>query len=164
MCNDSPIVLNALALYATDYLWEGESAYYQQNTYTDATFLVTYPGFYSVEVSNYCGGFTQFVEVTEEDCGCYPYVPNAFTPNNDGNNDEFEVYANCLLEDFYLEVYDRYGGRVFISNDQDNKWNGTISGENAQNGVYVWVLRFRALDEKGEMITRQISGDVTLLR
>ena len=80
MCNNNPITLNATATYATDYSWEGESAFYQQNSYTDATFLVTYPGVYSVEISNYCGGFTQFIEVEEEDCGCYPYIPNAFTP------------------------------------------------------------------------------------
>lgn len=164
MCIDNPIILNAQALYATDYLWEGESAYYQQNSYTDTTFLVTYPGFYSVEVSNYCGGFTQFIEVTEEDCGCYPYVPNAFTPNNDGNNDEFEVYSNCLLGNFHLEIYDRYGSRVFISNNQNDKWDGTIRGRNAQNGVYVWVLGFEGLNEKGEMTTHQMSGDVTIIR
>ncbi|MFK7950567.1 MAG: gliding motility-associated C-terminal domain-containing protein, partial [Saprospiraceae bacterium] len=164
MCNNNPIILNAQATYATDYFWEGESAYYQQNSYIDSTFLVTYPGIYSVEITNYCGGFMQYVEVTEEDCGCYPYVPNAFTPNNDGNNDEFDVYANCPLDNFQLEIYDRYGGRVFISNDRNNKWDGTIRGQKAMNGVYVWVLRFAAMNEKGEMENRQMSGDVTVVR
>lgn len=164
MCNNNPITLNAQATYATDYFWEGESAFYQQNPQFDSTFLVTYPGTYSVEITNYCGGFTQYVEVTEEDCGCYPYVPNAFTPNNDGTNDEFEVYSNCPLDNFHLEIYDRYGGRVFISNDRNDKWDGTIRGKMANPGVYVWVLQFTAMNEQGEMENRQMSGDVTVVR
>ena len=164
MCNNNPITLNAQATYATDYFWEGESAYYEQNSQFDSTFLVTYPGIYSVEVSNYCGGFTQYVEVEEEDCGCYPFIPNVFTPNNDGNNDEFQVFANCPLENFHLEIYDRYGGRVFISNDRNNKWDGTIRGKKAHNGVYVYVLRFTAMNETGKMENRQMSGDVTIVR
>lgn len=164
MCNNNPITLNAQATYATDYFWEGESAFYQQNSQFDSTFLVTYPGIYSVEITNYCGGFTQYVEVTEEDCGCYPYVPNAFTPNNDGNNDEFDVYANCPLDNFHLEIYDRYGGRIFISKDRNDKWDGTIRGKMANPGVYVWVLQFTAMNEQGKMENRQMSGDVTVVR
>jgi gliding motility-associated-like protein len=164
LCEGNPIILNAAAENATDYIWEGESAFYGQNLPFDSTFIVTYAGTYSVNIANYCGGFTQFIEVTEEDCGCYPYVPNVFTPNNDGRNDEFQVYANCILQDFELNIYDRYGGRVFISNDMNTKWDGTARGQNANNGVYVWTLTFRALNASGESETRTISGDVTVIR
>ena len=84
--------------------------------------------------------------------------------NNDGNNDEFEVYSNCELQNFHLEVYDRFGGRVFISKDINEKWDGTIRGKNAMNAVYVWVLRYSALDERGILEERIESGDVTLIR
>lgn len=164
MCQGNPIILNATTPFATDYIWEGESAFYSQNLPHDSTFIVTYPGIYNVNISNYCGGFSQFVEVTEEDCGCYPYIPNAFTPNNDGRNDEFFVYANCLLQDFEINIYDRFGGRVFISNDINDGWDGTINGKNVLNGVYVYVVTFKALNEKGKLESQMLSGDVTILR
>lgn len=164
LCEGSPIILNAAATHATDYIWEGESVFYAQNLPFNSTFIVTYSGTYSVNISNYCGGFTQFIEVTEEDCGCYPYVPNAFTPNNDGNNDEFQVYANCELQDFEINIYDRYGGRVFIGNDRNAKWDGIARGKLANNGVYVWTITFRALNAGGELVEKRMSGDLTLIR
>jgi gliding motility-associated-like protein len=164
LCEGNPILLNAAATNATDYIWEGESAFYAQNLPFDSTFIVTYSGTYSVNISNYCGGFTQYIEVTEEDCGCYPYVPNAFTPNNDGNNDAFQIYANCELQDFEMNIYDRYGGRVFIGNNSNAKWDGTINGKLANNAVYVWTITFRALNAGGEVVEKRMSGDLTLIK
>jgi gliding motility-associated-like protein len=164
LCEGNPILLNAAATNATDYIWEGESAFYAQNLPFDSTFIVTYSGTYSVNISNYCGGFTQYIEVTEEDCGCYPYVPNAFTPNNDGNNDAFQIYANCELQDFEMNIYDRYGGRVFIGNNSNAKWDGTINGKLANNAVYVWTITFRALNAGGELVEKRMSGDLTLIK
>ena len=68
-------------------------------------------------MNNRCTGLTQFVEVTEEDCGCYPFVPNVFTPNNDGRNDAFQIYSNCTIQDYELTIYDRWGNLVFQSTD-----------------------------------------------
>ncbi|NJN77014.1 MAG: T9SS type B sorting domain-containing protein [Saprospiraceae bacterium] len=164
MCEGNPITLNATTEFATDYIWQGESAFYAQNLPHDSTFIVTYPGFYNVNIANYCGSFTQFIEVAEEDCGCYPYIPNAFTPNNDGRNDDFQIYANCILQDFEMNIYDRYGGRVFISNNIDDKWDGTTRGQKVHNGVYVWTITFRAENAKGEIESRTMSGDVTVIR
>lgn len=164
ICNKTVITVTAYAPYATDYLWEGESAFYQQNDANNTDFVITYPGTYSITASNRCAGITQFLEVEEEDCGCYPFVPNGFTPNGDGQNDVFKVFTNCLIQDFEMSVYDRWGNQVYFSKDVDAGWDGTFNGQELQTGVYVWQMRFAALDERGVLTTQVLSGDVTLVK
>ncbi|MFK7950211.1 MAG: gliding motility-associated C-terminal domain-containing protein [Saprospiraceae bacterium] len=164
ICKNNVITLSAFSPHATDYLWQGESAFYEQNDITDTIFTVTYPGTYELNVSNRCAGLTQFVEIFEEDCGCYPFVPNVFTPNNDGRNDVFEIYSNCVIQDFELSIYDRWGNRVFMTTDLNQGWDGTIRGEEAAQGVYVWQMIFTTMDESGVMVNQIDAGDVTLIR
>jgi gliding motility-associated-like protein len=164
VCQNNRITLNAYTEHATDYEWVGESAYYGQNMPQDSTFIITYSGTYSVTVSNRCSGFTQYIEVEQEDCGCYPYVPNGFSPNADGTNDEFQVYANCTMQDFQMNIFDRQGNQVFITSDVSEGWDGTFRGQEMGIGVFVWQVQFKALNAKGELETQVMSGDVTVLR
>ena len=68
------------------------------------------------------------------------YVPNAFTPNGDGVNDEYKVYPRGSLKFIDLAIYDRWGEKVFESNDQDKGWDGTFRGQKDEPGIYVYVL------------------------
>ncbi|HMQ47691.1 MAG TPA: gliding motility-associated C-terminal domain-containing protein [Saprospiraceae bacterium] len=72
---------------------------------------------------------------------CPVFVPNAFSPNDDGRNDRFHIYYNCGLLDTQLSVYDRWGGLVFEGDGVQEGWDGTIKGKVAPEGVYVWLLR-----------------------
>lgn len=164
ICKNNVITVAAFSPYATDYLWEGETAFYEQNDPTDTSFLITYPGTYSITASNRCAGITQYLEVEEEDCGCYPFVPNGFTPNNDGRNDVFQVFSNCIIQDFQLSVFDRWGNRVYLSTDVNDGWDGTINGQDAPMGVYVWQMVYTSMDERGIMVTQTTSGDITLVK
>ncbi len=164
ICKNNVITLQAYSPFATDYLWEGEQAFYEQNYPFDTTFLVTYPGIYELTASNRCAGVTQFVEVFEEDCGCYPFVPTGFTPNGDGNNDFFKIFTNCIIQDYEMTVYDRWGNLMFLSTDIDEGWDGTARGQQLSTGVFVWQMRFSALDERGVLTTQIMTGDVTLVK
>ena len=164
ICKNNVISVRAFSPHATDYLWEGESAFYNQNDPFDTVFTITYPGIYSITASNRCAGITQFIEVEEEDCGCYPFVPNGFSPNSDGRNDEFKVFTNCMMTDFELSVYDRWGNRVFTTTDVNQGWDGTINGREATVGVYVWQMKYTAMDERGVITERVDSGDITLVK
>lgn len=89
------------------------------------------------------------------------YVPNAFSPNNDGLNDEFVPHVYC--GDFELtefSVYSRYGQLVYHATQINTGWDGTFENKKADAGVYFWVLKGK--DQFGEKLTE--SGDVTLLR
>lgn len=87
------------------------------------------------------------------------YMPNAFSPNNDGINDYLDVFA-VNLKNFSLKIYNRYGELVFQSNDVQIKWNGMHKGENCAVDNYNFVLD--ATQQNGKKIHQQ--GVVLLVR
>ncbi|MFK7950131.1 MAG: gliding motility-associated C-terminal domain-containing protein [Saprospiraceae bacterium] len=164
ICEDVILVLNAYQPNVETYLWSGESAFYDQNEITDTTFLITYAGTYSVETTNQCGGLTQYIEVTKEDCTCTPFIPNGFTPNEDGRNDNFQVYANCEVQTFRMEIYDRWGSLLFATDNPLNGWDGTSNGREVSSGVYVYRIEYTSADKNGNLTTSVKHGSVTLVR
>jgi gliding motility-associated-like protein len=90
---------------------------------------------------------------------CNPYIPNAFSPNGDGRNDLFQVYNTCPIEGFQIEIYNRWGGLVYQSDDIQSGWDGRQNGQAAAAGVYVYAV---TIQENGEEKT--ISGEVLLVR
>ena len=65
------------------------------------------------------------------------YIPNAFTPNNDGLNDYFGVVGNGI-EKYTLKVFNQWGELLFESHDIHKKWDGTYQNSTVQPGVYVY--------------------------
>jgi len=92
------------------------------------------------------------------------YVPNAFTPNNDGTNDEFLCFG-LNIKDFRLEIYNRWGELVFESNDISRGWNGRLLNkqdqEISQMDVYAFVVY---VTDTFENPRRRIDGTVTLVK
>lgn len=91
------------------------------------------------------------------------FLPNAFTPNFDGNNDEFRgngVMAGAT--EFSLGIWNRYGELIFESNDPFEAWNGqkNNSGKMSPNGVYVVVVSY--FNPRGEKIV--LNGFATLIQ
>ena len=94
------------------------------------------------------------------DCLAYD-IPDAFTPNGDGKNDEFYVITQDAPKVFDLVIFNRYGSKIFESANVGNRWNGTIGGSaEAPAGTYVYVLR--AVSSVGAVIKRE--GTVVLIR
>ncbi len=91
------------------------------------------------------------------------FVPNSFTPNGDGINDEFKAVGHHVA-DFHLLVYDRWGSLVFETSNMDSGWDGTVSGRNAASDAYAWIIRYRGLTDPIGSDQRVKKGTVTLLR
>ena len=72
---------------------------------------------------------------------CRVYVPNAFSPNNDGINDEFRPLpgSDCTITDYEINVFDRNGSLVFQTTDSNLGWDGDFRGEPAPSTVYYYV-------------------------
>jgi len=103
-------------------------------------------------------------------------VPNVFSPNGDGVNDEFRVVYRSLAE-FHCWVYNRWGKLVYQWDDPAKGWDGMIGGRPAAAGAYYYVIRARgtdaAADVKYHKVTKrrpadqgvyQMSGDINLVR
>jgi gliding motility-associated-like protein len=94
------------------------------------------------------------------------YVPNAFSPNGDGLNDEFSLIGRNVDPGFFsMRIYDRWGKLVFTSNDINITWNGKVMGSNiiAPVGVYIWIIEYSELYSNNNYFYNK-TGTVTLIK
>lgn len=88
------------------------------------------------------------------------YIPNAFTPGNtDGINSMFGAFGN-YIDDFHMVIFDRWGMKVFESQDMEERWDGTLRGKIIKQDVYVYKITY--FDHHG--IEQEVHGHVTLIR
>jgi gliding motility-associated-like protein len=87
------------------------------------------------------------------------YIPNSFTPNNDGLNDVLKVYSN-VIRSLRFSVYNQWGEKVFESTNQALAWDGSHKGQPQPSGVYIYVCDI--LLTNGERVQRK--GSVNLVR
>jgi gliding motility-associated-like protein len=123
-------------------------------------------GTYSVILSavdgNGCPRFAES-EVVVKDCpaeseACV-FIPSAFSPNNDGSNETFCVYGKCI-EAMRIQIFDRWGEKVFESDDMNKCWDGGYRGELMNTAVFFYYLEAQLMS--GQKIIKK--GDVSLIR
>ncbi len=121
---------------------------------------------YSITVFNESGCLsTDEVTVTVEKKKLV-YVPNAFSPNSDGDNDVFMIYGgNDVLKIKSFQIFNRWGAVVFEQNefqpnDPQYGWDGTYKGQTLNPGVFVYFAEIEFIDGKVEIF----KGDLTLFR
>jgi gliding motility-associated-like protein len=135
------------------------------STLRDPSFFINEVGFYSVRLiatnsfgctdtmmkTNYLGTYKEG----------YVYVPNAFSPNRNGRNDDFKPSVfNVKPDNYVFRIYNRWGQKVFETNDLDASWDGTYNGVLCEQETYVWSVN-------GEYISNDLfalRGTLTLLR
>lgn len=88
------------------------------------------------------------------------FIPNAFTPNGDGLNDEFQLRIDGLSKLVIFEVYNRYGNRVYLQQSPYGKWDGTMNGKPLDVGTYIYRAVFHC--SNGSEIERK--GTIDLVR
>ena len=79
------------------------------------------------------------------------YIPNAFTPNNDGLNDSFQIITNNGDCGYLLTIYDRWGLQIYTSKNLEDSWDGTINGAKVQVDTYVYILKGPLTSKVGEI-------------
>ncbi|MFN3405264.1 MAG: gliding motility-associated C-terminal domain-containing protein [Cytophagaceae bacterium] len=87
------------------------------------------------------------------------YVPNAFTPNGDGNNDKIFVRGRNIEKLLFI-IYNRWGEKVFESNDMNKGWDGTYLGKPVNPDVFVYYLEAYCID--GQEYFKK--GNITVIR
>ncbi len=119
------------------------------NQYTVITPVISPADFYS------------WWTLTGEEQAEYIYVPNAFTPNGDGFNDEFRPSINGYEpENYTIYIFNRWGNQIFESSDLMQGWNGTYEESESPQDVYVWLILYDDLNKQ----QKSLRGIVTLIR
>jgi gliding motility-associated-like protein len=85
--------------------------------------------------------------------GAELYIPNAFTPNADGMNDQLKVFPVGFKSFDYMAIFNRYGQQLFYTKDWRNGWDGTLNGNRQDAGTYVIVARMT--DYNGNVMVRK---------
>ena len=155
ICKGQIVTLNPQTIGT--YIWSNGSKNTQIKVNTE--------GVYSVKVSNICGDFNYSSTVKVKKCDCNIFVPNVFSPNNDGVNDELQVFINCdiPIKVKRFQVFNRWGNLVFTqSNTNDIRWNGQVNGTQMEQGVFVWYMEYE-VEKNGKLETIIDYGNFTII-
>ncbi len=138
------------------YLWNSSPP----QTSNEATNL--YYGWYTVSVTDATGcELKDTLYINSGPCCENIFFPTAFSPNGDGNNDEWKMTTSTGLEIEQFAIFNRYGQKIWTTIDQRRGWDGTQRSKEAEPGVYFYLLRYKCLTN-GEKYTKK--GDFMLVK
>lgn len=161
ICDDETIFLAPEINNLDSILWsDGSDSYafsYNNPYYFGDTILVSATAFG-------CGDVSDSIIIIVEDCNCPFFVPNTFTPNGDEFNNDLRLLHDCLFEEFEFLIYDRWGGLIFESYDPDFTWDGTLNGKFVQDGVYVWVSRYKYAYDAERTDVKTSTGHISVVK
>lgn len=92
---------------------------------------------------------------------CSIDIPTAFTPNDDGLNDNFGPHNALKADNYYFRIYNRWGQLIFESKEWKKRWDGKVNGSLQGTGTFVWMLTYTNRDT-GQKVLKK--GTVTLIR
>jgi gliding motility-associated-like protein len=129
------------------------------NGSTDSLLIITEPGMYGVTIytPHNCVSSDELEVVS---CNTQLFIPNAFSPNNDGHNEIF-LATGVGIKAFRMVVYNRWGQEVFQTNDITQGWNGVIRQQPAAADVYTYKVWYNT-GHSSQSVTK--TGTVTLVR
>jgi gliding motility-associated-like protein len=143
---------------------KGETVKWRHSGAPEREFMAQTEGVYTAEVKSYCVSWIDSFRLNTRDCGYGLFMPNIFSPNGDGLNDEFRpnLKADFLqIESYDLKIYNRWGNLIFKTKDIDQGWNGTLNGTKLPPDVYIWTLTIHhTFFNKKEVLN--LSGDIML--
>ena len=96
-----------------------------------------------------------------ENCPQYE-LPNIFTPNGDDKNDLLQPIKNRYVKSIALTVYNRWGNKVFSTDDPQINWNGKSDGKKLSDGVYFYVCTVNEIYLSG-IKPRNIRGNIHII-
>ena len=154
-CVDIPIILQN-EFEHPEYEWQDGSL--------GNSFLAEEEGTYFLIGENECATIVDSVYVAFENCQDV-FIPNAFSPNNDGYNDFFTIYAeNDVVNIQSFQIFDRWGQQLFeaknvLPNDVSLRWDGRFKGKTLKPQILVWWTKIEFRDGSVKILY----GDVSLL-
>ena len=148
-------------------LWYWDFGDGETSVLTNPEHEYEHPGFYPVVLSviNEFGCTDAFVQDIEITSDLILFVPNTFTPNEDGFNDVFtpSILGKEYTAEYLLEIYNKWGQVIYATNDPSQGWDGTayVGEFYVPEGVYNWHIEFRL---KTNVVKEVRNGTVYLFR
>jgi gliding motility-associated-like protein len=141
---------------------EGQFSSYSWSTGETENFItVRKAGSYSLTVTDQYGcSATSSVVVETKQCLYGIFFPNGFTPNEDGVNDIYRPTVFGNLTKYQLQIFNRWGQKVFESEDYTKGWDGSLGNMTQVSGTYVWICHYQFVGEA----EKKESGSVVLIR
>ena len=127
--------------------------------------ILNKPGTYTASNEDCINSLMYQYTLTKPDCLCEPFLPTAFSPNGDNQNDVLKIYGNCELTSVKFTVFDRWGNQVYKGRRTIDQWNGLR--ENTQQsppGVYIVHAAFEWVDNQGSIQQGSLAQSVVLIR
>lgn len=118
-------------------------------------------GLYKLATQNDCGSFIDSLWVYHISCDDCIVFPNAFKAVTNSTNNIFRPIIKCPVSEFNIKIFNRWGNKVYESNNVQDGWRGRYNYDWAPMGTYVYIVEYRAKDKLQKQI---IKGNVTLLR
>ncbi|WP_181358605.1 gliding motility-associated C-terminal domain-containing protein [Taibaiella chishuiensis] len=118
-------------------------------------------GNYTATVTDQYGCTGNITLAIEENPCCYVGIPNAFSPNNDGTNDQFVPVFSSPVSGYILSVFNRWGERIFYTITPGRGWDGTRNGKAVDAGTYYYDITYVCEFEK-KQVNRK--SDLLLVR
>jgi gliding motility-associated-like protein len=173
--NENPVAAfhgtDTLEMHAGDVLDAGAGmvAYKWNTGDTTESIIIPSVGMYSVGMESLfgCTGTDSiYVKLTSDEIPSNNiFIPNAFSPDNDGLNDIFMAYATSdYIQKFHMLIFDRWGGQIFESNDIMLGWDGTKHGAPLPGGMYTYKITYSIYPSFGDYSEQLRLGTVMLVR
>ncbi|MCF8296560.1 MAG: gliding motility-associated C-terminal domain-containing protein [Saprospiraceae bacterium] len=118
-----------------------------QDNSTNPTFEVIQPGLYWVIVSDSNCSTSDSIIIDSKDCEIIFEMPNVFTPNADGFNDFFLPKEVLNITHITIVIYNRWGQKLFETNNYSEGWDGKFEGKNCPDGTYYWIAHYFDINE-----------------
>jgi gliding motility-associated-like protein len=157
---------DALSLFATHepdciYEWKPADYFPDGNSGVNVTARAISSGAIYLSAINSAGCInTDTILMKAKPC-CDVFLPNAFSPDNDGLNDVFKMYSKSSMQQaISFTIYNRWGQKIFFTSDLSDGWNGIYNGNPADAGVYFYYLHYTCSDGT----EKTLNGEVTLIR
>lgn len=157
---DSPYCIGEALIIEPDinddhlkYLWQDGSMTSSISIGSDKEVVL------KITTENNCS-YSDSLPIKFIDCSNYINIPNTFSPNGDGQNDIFNIiFMGLGYQNYTLNIYDKWGNKIFETNDINKGWDGKYNNINQENGTYIYQANI-IIDNT----TRTRQGKIILLR
>ncbi|MDP6908704.1 MAG: gliding motility-associated C-terminal domain-containing protein, partial [Flavobacteriales bacterium] len=166
-CEDSTDVVSYDILYTPVYGGELQviaTHEYPWSSFSHGELTETMAGCYAIAATDSFMNVSVSDTFCIDDCSNYE-LPNVFTPGGDTYNDHFKPFPYAFVESIDLKIYNRWGLKVFETEDPDIMWDGVNQTTNREctDGVYYYVCTVNEIRLQG-VIPRDLHGFIHLLR